>query len=184
MHGSYTRLIEGERVESCLVSTISMLLPFFIFGYNDDANSNEYDIPCERTTTGDVGQILQVPSRSVPYGGGGDGPRHDKDQELQFRFFGWTLLAAWLMAIMYITRDFWFPDSFPLVSAVSEGNDDGGIRRAGIPPHRDDENTREVAVSGTVRKTNHPQNYASLFHVDSAFIDIDEEEDEVTSAKK
>jgi hypothetical protein len=37
---------------------------------------------------------------------------HSLEVDLKFRNFGWALLGIWLSAIIYITRDFWFPDSF------------------------------------------------------------------------
>src|SRR4051794_7060662 len=41
------------------------------------------------------------------------------EQEYHFRTFGWCLLAIWLSAIIYITRDFWFPNAFRLPSAYT-----------------------------------------------------------------
>lgn len=38
------------------------------------------------------------------------------NHEMEVRYLGWLLLTVWLLAIIYMTRDFWFPTAFRIKS--------------------------------------------------------------------
>lgn len=39
--------------------------------------------------------------------------------EKEMRYLGWFLLIIWLFAIIYMTRDFWFPNLFQSKSKIN-----------------------------------------------------------------
>ncbi|KAH7722723.1 hypothetical protein AAVH_09809 [Aphelenchoides avenae] len=47
----------------------------------------------------------------------------DWDREFQVRAFGWLFLFSWISAVVYMTRDFWFPGMY---RTPHFGDSDGG----------------------------------------------------------